>query len=378
MMMEDHLYSEFEGSIVEGVLERTNAATGSVDTDGDGFQDFLDPDDDNDTGSLVSNEGTDPNGDFDPSDAIDSDRDGTPDYLDADDDGDGIDSIDESPDPDQDGVPADALDFDKDGVPDYLDTDDEDDGVPSKYELTSTSFSSRLYVRDTDRDDIPDYHDLDDDGDGVPTSFEITEPGENYFLDTDNDGIADHLDTDDDQDGILTIAEDLNGNGDPRDDDTDFDGKANYLESNYLDVDADGVVDEFDSVDDDPYNDQDGDGFPNLDETLAGTDPLIANSFPQGFDNPALRESIEIVNFFSPNGDGKNDTWQVREIDRYLDNQVWIYSRTGTELFYAKPYNNDWNGTLDGVELPAGSYYYRIDLDGDGTIDFEGWFYLTR
>ena len=373
----DHLYSEFEGSLVEGLLERTNAATGSIDTDGDGFQDFLDPDDDNDTVFSLF-EGTDPNGDFDPSDAIDSDRDGTPDYLDADDDGDGIDSIDESPDPDQDGVPTDALDFDKDGVADYLDIDDEDDGVPSKYELTSTSFSSRLYVRDTDRDDIPDYHDLDDDGDGVPTSFEITEPGENYFLDTDNDGIADHLDTDDDQDGILTIEEDLNGNGDPRDDDTDFDGKANYLESSYLDVDADGVVDEFDSVDDDPYNDQDGDGFPNLDETLAGTDPLVANSFPQGFDNPALRESIEIVNFFSPNGDGKNDTWQVREIDRYLDNQVWIYSRTGAELFNAKPYNNDWNGTLDGVELPAGSYYYRIDLDGNGTIDFEGWFYLTR
>jgi gliding motility-associated-like protein len=84
------------------------------------------------------------------------------------------------------------------------------------------------------------------------------------------------------------------------------------------------------------------------------------------------------VNFFSPNGDGKNDTWQVREIDRYLDNQVWIYSRTGRELFTAKPYNNNWNGQLDGIELPAGSYYYRIDLDGNGSVDFEGWFYLTR
>ena len=119
---------------MEGLIERTNAATGSVDTDGDGFQDFLDPDDDNDTVFSLF-EGTDPNGDFDPSDAIDSDRDGTPDYLDTDDDGDGIDSIDESPDPDQDGVPADALDFDKDGVPDYLDTDDEDDGVPSSMSL---------------------------------------------------------------------------------------------------------------------------------------------------------------------------------------------------------------------------------------------------
>ena len=176
----------------------------------------------------------------------------------------------------------------------------------------------------------------------------------------------------------MTIDEDLDNNGDPRDDDTDFDGKANYLESSLLDSDADGVVDQLDSVDDDPYNDQDGDGFPNLDEKIAGTDPLIPNSFPQGFSNPALRASIDIVTFFSPNGDGMNDTWQVKEIDRYLDNQVWIYSRTGRELINFKPYNNDWNGQLDGIELPAGSYYYRIDLDGNGSIDFEGWFYLTR
>jgi len=188
------------------------------------------------------------------------------------------------------------------------------------------------YGLDTDRDGIPDYHDLDDDGDGVPSIDEITSPGESFALDTDNDGILDHVDTDDDGDGLLTIDEDLNGNGDPRDDDTDFDGKANYLESIYLIQMHDGVVDQLDSVDDDPYNDQDGDGFPNLDEKIAGTDPLIPNSFPQGFSNPSLRASIEIVNFFSPNGDGMNDTWQVREIDRYLDNQVWIYSRTGREL----------------------------------------------
>ena len=279
------------------------------------------------------------------------------------------------PDDDNDGNPSDALDFDNDGIADYLDTDDDNDGIPSRFEINLGSVDFDL---DTDRDGIPDYHDLDDDGDGVPSIDEITTPGEGFALDTDNDGILDHLDLDDDGDGLLTIDEDLDNNGDPRDDDTDFDGKANYLESSLLDSDADGVVDQLDSVDDDPYNDQDGDGFPNLDEKIAGTDPLIPNSFPQGFDNPSLRASIDIVTFFSPNGDGMNDTWQVKEIDRYLDNQVWIYSRTGRELINFKPYNNDWNGQLDGIELPAGSYYYRIDLDGNGSIDFEGWFYLTR
>ena len=58
-----------------------NRDYGALDTDEDGFADYLDPDDDND-GIFSLFEGTDPDGDFDPADAIDSDGDGTPDYLD--------------------------------------------------------------------------------------------------------------------------------------------------------------------------------------------------------------------------------------------------------------------------------------------------------
>ena len=361
----DHIYSEFEGSLVEGIVEDIIGDYGALDTDDDGFADFLDPDDDND-GVFSLFEGTDPDGDFDPADAIDSDGDGTPDYLDSDDDGDGIDSVNELPDQDFDGNPSDALDFDGDGIPDYLDTDDDNDGLPTRIEG----------LKDTDRDGTPDYHDTDDDNDGVDTAFELNASG--IPLDTDGDGIIDPLDSDDDGDGLLTADEDINGNGDPRDDDTDNDGIANYLESSVLDQDQDGVADEFDSANDDPYNDQDGDGYANLDETIAGTNPLDPNSFPQGFDNPALRASIDIVSFFSPNGDGTNDTWQVKEIDRYSNNQVWIFTRSGYEVFNTLNYRNNWSGTKDGTPLPEGSYYYRIDLDGNDTIDFEGWLYLTR
>ncbi|MDA7797690.1 gliding motility-associated C-terminal domain-containing protein [Flavobacteriaceae bacterium] len=361
----DHIYSEFEGSIGEGIVEDIIGDYGTQDTDGDGFADFLDPDDDDD-GIFSLFEGTDPDGDFDPADAIDSDGDGTPDYLDSDDDGDGIDSFNERADQDLDGNPSDALDFDGDGTPDYLDTDDDNDGL-----LTINEG-----LKDTDGDGTPDYHDTDDDNDGVPTLFELDASGNP--LDTDGDGIIDTIDTDDDGDGLLTTDEDLNGNGDPRDDDTDNDGIPNYLESSLLDQDEDGVVDEFDTVDDDPYNDQDGDGYPNLDETIAGSDPLDPNSLPQAFQNPALRASVDIVSFFSPNSDGINDTWQVKEIDRYPNNQVWIFTRTGYEVFNTQNYRNNWSGTKDGTPLPEGSYYYRIDLDGNGTIDFEGWLYLTR
>ena len=68
---------------------------------------------------------------------------------------------------------------------------------------------------------------------------------------------------------------------------------------------------------------------------------------------------------------GANQKFNVsNNYNYYNQNDQWNHGHPTS--------NNDWNGTLDGVELPAGSYYYRIDLDGDGTVDFEGWFYLTR
>ena len=366
----DHIFSVFEGVINEGNEDvEGEEENQSLDSDGDGFPDYLDPDDDND-GIFSEFESPDPNGDFNPEDALDTDGDGIANYIDTDDDGDGILSANEEPDLDLDGSPEDAQDTDGDGIADYLDSDDDGDGVLTIDELNG------ILVIDTDNDGIPDYLDTDDDNDGVPTALELGIDGS--MLDTDSDGIADHIDNDDDGDGLRTLDEDLNANGDPTDDDTDQDGTANYLESMLLDADSDGVVDQLDSVDDDPYNDQDGDGFPNLDETLAGTNPLDPNSYPTDFNNPTLRASIDIVELFTPNGDGTNDTWQVKEIDRYPNSHVWIYTRSGKLVFESQPYRNNWAGQYEGTNLPEGSYYYRIDLDGNGSVDFEGWLYLTR
>ena len=362
----DGIFSDQEGNDPNSDGDDIDA----LDTDGDGFVDYLDPDDDNDT-VFTQYEYADPNGDLNPNDALDSDGDGIPNYLDTDDDGDGILTKDESSDLNQDGNPQDALDTDGDGIPNYFDTDDDNDGILTLDELTASG--STL---DTDSDGIPNHLDADDDGDGLATLYELAIDG--TFVDTDSDTIPNHLDSDDDNDGILTTNEDANGNGDPRDDDTDQDGTPDYLESNIEDSDSDGVVDQRDTVDDDPYNDQDGDGFPDLDEKLAGTDPLDPNSYPKDFNNPNLRASISIVTFFSPNGDGTNDTWQVKEIDRYPNSHVWIYTRSGKLVFESQPYRNNWAGQYEGTNLPEGSYYYRIDLDGNGSVDFEGWLYLTR
>jgi len=57
--------------------------------------------------------------------------------------------------------------------------------------------------------------------------------------DTDSDGIMNYLDVDDDNDGILTKDEDIDGDGDPTNDDTDGDTIPNYLDT---DDDGDGIL----------------------------------------------------------------------------------------------------------------------------------------
>jgi len=71
----------------------------------------------------------------------------------------------------------------------------------------------------------------DADNDGVANNLEdIDGDGDVKNDDTDGDLIPDYLDIDDDGDGILTKNEDANGDGDPTNDDSDGDGIPDYLD----------------------------------------------------------------------------------------------------------------------------------------------------
>jgi len=72
----------------------------------------------------------------------------------------------------------------------------------------------------------------DDDNDGILSKNEdIDNDGDVRNDDTDEDFIPNYLDSDDDGDGILTKDEDANGDGDPTNDDTDGDGIPDYLDA---------------------------------------------------------------------------------------------------------------------------------------------------
>ena len=49
----------------------------------------------------------------------------------------------------------------------------------------------------------------------------------------------------------------------------------------------------------------------------------------------------------------------------------------GSEVFSASPYKNDWNGTYNNNELPVGTYFYILDIDGIKK-PFNGFIILQR
>ena len=93
-----------------------------------------------------------------------------------------------------------------------------------------------------------------------------------------------------------------------------------------------------------------------------------------------------IPNAFSPDGDGINDTWTIRGgLYNYPNNNLVIFNRWGLKVYETDGYNNNWDGNNKGNtnsgndnKLPSGTYFYVLDLNGNGKNVKKGFIYLTR
>jgi gliding motility-associated-like protein len=87
---------------------------------------------------------------------------------------------------------------------------------------------------------------------------------------------------------------------------------------------------------------------------------------------------IFVFNGVSPNGDGNNDTWKIRGIEKYPDNTIMIFNRWGDKVIEFANYNNttrSWNGSNEnGDPLPNGTYFYILDVKNVGVL--KGWIYV--
>lgn len=84
-------------------------------------------------------------------------------------------------------------------------------------------------------------------------------------------------------------------------------------------------------------------------------DPIIANNTTTHL---KYIWGITIPNVFTPNGDGKNDTFEIIGLPLYTTNEISIVNRWGSPVYEKKGYQNDW--TANG--LSDGTYFYILKI----------------
>jgi gliding motility-associated-like protein len=97
--------------------------------------------------------------------------------------------------------------------------------------------------------------------------------------------------------------------------------------------------------------------------------------------------TVELPNVFTPNSDGKNDTFSPLTCTAFIKTiSIEIYDRYGTKVYDASGDNLNWDGkSSSGAELPSGTYYYlanvliqRLDKNDETPSTMKGWIELVR
>ena len=125
------------------------------------------------------------------------------------------------------------------------------------------------------------------------------------------------------------------------------------------------------ALDDGPYQDE-----PFFDDVLSGIRILYVQD-----KNGCGITSIEVavigfLKFFTPNGDGYHDKWQVDGIISQPGSNIYIYDKFGKLLAEIDPLGLGWDGNYNGKQMPSSDYWFRVQLT-DGRI-YTGHFSLIR
>jgi gliding motility-associated-like protein len=93
---------------------------------------------------------------------------------------------------------------------------------------------------------------------------------------------------------------------------------------------------------------------------------VSAKQKESNLNNNRSQATIKIVNFFipnvfTPNGDGKNDTFEIIGLELFKTAELRVFNRSGFEVYHAENYHNNWNGQ----GLNDGTYFYYLKFEDE-------------
>ena len=366
----------------DGITDVTEA--GGTDANGDGIIDgYADTDND----GLSDN--VDPNNGGTPLPTPDTDGDGLDNYLDVDSDNDGITDVTE----------AGGTDANNDGIIDgYVDTDN--DGLSDN--VDTNNGGTMLAVGDFDNDGIENYLDLDSDNDGIVDVIEAGGVdgdndgiiGTGPVVDTDGDGLSDVVDTDNGGTALPVPNTDASGGADYLDIDADNDGivdniegqpTASYVAPTGVDTDGDGIDDAYDTIvgfggagvtptntdgaDTPDYIDLDSDNdtAPDTTEGWDTNNDGVADTLPSGndSDNDGLDDAYDADGTSTTNAGGSNNGGDLPTDFPDLDN-------VGGDRDWRDPLDTDGDGISNVTDLDDDNDGIPDTLEASGDTDGDG------
>lgn len=146
-----------------------------------------------------------------------------------------------------------------------------------------------------------------------------------------------------------------------------------FTNNNTIDIIVEGNSTYRYSVDDGPF------GSANRFENLSAGEHIAAVTDSYGCS--ILSQEFIVVDFprfFTPNGDGNNDTWNIVGFPEIEKSEVSIFDKYGT-LQYKFSNGIGWDGTSNGRKAPSSDYWFRISyMKDDLAKEFKSHFTLKR
>lgn len=120
----------------------------------------------------------------------------------------------------------------------------------------------------------------------------------------------------------------------------------------------------------------------NVFEYVASGTHSITVTDQAGCSLPITKTDILVINYpkyFTPNNDGFNDYWNVKELDTQPNAYIRIFDRYGKFLKQISPNGDGWNGSYNGYFLPADDYWFVIRyIENNAVKEFKSHFSLKR
>jgi gliding motility-associated-like protein len=87
------------------------------------------------------------------------------------------------------------------------------------------------------------------------------------------------------------------------------------------------------------------------------------NGYSCGVEQLTNVQVIDYPHYFTPNGDGIHDTWNIVGLGSQPDTKIYIFDRLGKLLKQISSTSAGWDGTFNGSPLPSDDYWFTVDYE---------------